>query len=62
MPVPEIERLEKASSKEQVSAAVSACIAQEVRAGREQDQAVKMCHEMARGKTGGKPAAPEGGG
>lgn len=62
MPVPEIDRLEKVSSKEQVNAAISACIAQEVRGGREQEQAVAMCHEMARGKTGGKPAAPEGGG
>ena len=60
MPIPEIDRLEKASSEEQVKAAISACIAQEVKSGREQAQAVAMCHEMARGKTGGKPAAPAG--
>ncbi len=61
MPHPEIERLSRDSSKGQISAAVSACIATEVRAGREQDQAIAMCSEMARGKTGGKPPAPKGG-
>ena len=60
MPHPEIERLSNGSSKGQISAAVSACIAAEVRGGREQDQAVAMCSEMARGKTAGKPA-PKGG-
>lgn len=62
MPVPEIEALGKGSARGQVSAAVSSCIAAEMDAGVEQSQAVAMCHEMARGKTGGKPAAPKGGG
>ena len=61
MPVPEIDKLEKRSSKGQIDAAISACISREVNAGREQEQAVAMCHEMARGKTGGTPAKPEGG-
>lgn len=61
MPHPEIERLSKASEKSQTQAAISACIAAEVRGGREQDQAVAMCHSMARDKTGGKPPAPKGG-
>ena len=56
MPVPEIEALTGNSSAEQIKAAVSACIATEMRAGRDQDQAVAMCHEMARDKTGGSPA------
>ena len=55
MPHAEIERLEKGSSKAQISAAVSACIANEVRGGRDQQQAIAMCSEMARSKTGGQP-------
>jgi hypothetical protein len=62
MPIPEIEALSKESGAAQVKAAISACIAQEVRTGRPQDQAVAMCSQMARDKTGGTPAAPEGGG
>lgn len=50
MPVPEIEALSKASKKGQSQAAISACIAREVRAGTPQDQAIVMCHEMARDK------------
>lgn len=60
MPQPEIEALSKASAGAQVSAAVSACIAREIRAGRDRDQAIAMCHEMSRKQTGGRPAAPEG--
>ena len=56
MPIAEIERLDKTSGKAQIDAAISACIAQEVRNGREQEQAVAMCHQMARDKTGGEPA------
>jgi hypothetical protein len=52
MPVPEIEALDKNSGDAQVKAAISACIAAEVNAGREQGQAIAMCHEMARNKTG----------
>ena len=62
MPHPEIEKLDKASGDAQVKAAISACIAREVNAGRDQEQAVAMCYQMVRDKTGGKPAAPEGGG
>ena len=60
MPQVEIERLEKGSSKAQISAAVSACIASEVRSGTDQQQAIAMCHSMAREKTGGKPPEKEG--
>jgi len=56
MPIPEIDALGKDASDEQTKAAISACIAQEVHSGREQEQAVAMCHEMARKKTGGSPA------
>ncbi len=61
MPHPEIERLGRDSSKGQISAAVSACIATEIRGGKTQDEAAGMCHGMARQKTGGKPPAPKGG-
>lgn len=60
MPHPEIERLSKDSDKAQVQAAVSACIATEVRGGRDQQQAVAMCMEMARGK-GAPVPQPKGG-
>ncbi len=60
MPHPEIERLSKESKKGQVQAAISACIATEVRGGTEQQQAIAMCHEMARGK-GAPVSAPKGG-
>jgi hypothetical protein len=52
MPHPEIERLTKGSSDAQFKAAVSACIATEVKAGRKQDQASAMCYSMARKKMG----------
>ena len=60
MPVPEIERLEKDSSPAATSAAISACIAAEVRGGMEQNQAIAACHEMARGK-GAPVPQPKGG-
>lgn len=59
MPVPEIEALSKTSSEGQVSAAISACIATEIRAGRDPDQAKAMCYSMARDKTS-KELAPKG--
>jgi hypothetical protein len=52
MPVEEINRLTRDSSDAQINAAVSACVAQEVRNGRDQDQAVAMCYSQAREKTG----------
>lgn len=59
MPLPEMERLGKASSAEQTQAAISACIATEIRGGREREQAIAMCYSMARKKTG-KALAPKG--
>ena len=50
MPVPEIDRLEKDSSEPSVQAAISACVAMMVREGREQKEAVAICHDMAREK------------
>lgn len=52
MPLPEMEKLDKNSGDAQIQAAISACIATEVKAGKPQAQAVAMCHEMARNKTG----------
>lgn len=60
MPHPEIEKLTKASSSSQTKAAISACIATEVRGGRDQEQAIAMCMGMARDK-GAPVAAPKGG-
>jgi len=53
MPIPEIERLAPESGEAQVKAAVSACIAQEIQAGRDPEQAKAMCHDMVRERTGG---------
>jgi len=61
MPHPEIEKLTKDSSKGQVSAAISACVATEVRGGKTQDEALGMCYGMARDK-GAPVAAPKQGG
>ena len=47
-----VDKLTKESSGNQIRAAISECIATEIRGGREQDQAVAMCYSMARGKTG----------
>ncbi|KKM64512.1 hypothetical protein LCGC14_1500610 [marine sediment metagenome] len=60
MPQREVEALQNGSSDDQIKAAISSCIASEVRAGMPQDQATAMCHEQIRGKTGGRPAAPGG--
>lgn len=53
-----VDNLSKDSSDEQIQKAISQCIESEVNAGRDQDQAIAMCHEMARDKTGGRPAKP----
>lgn len=58
-PVPEVNALNRTSNDAQVKAAISACISTEVSAGTPQDQAVAMCNEMVRGKTG-KELAPKG--
>jgi len=59
MPIQEIERLDKTSEEAQVKAAISACIAQEINAGRTPEQAKAMCHEMVRERTGGEPRREE---
>ena len=55
----QVDSLTSDSSDEQVDEAISSCIASEVRRGRAQDQAVAMCHSMAREKTG-KELKPKG--
>lgn len=55
-----VDRLTPESEDAQVSAAISDCIATEVRGGTPQDQAAAMCYSMARDKTG-KELAPKGG-
>ena len=50
-----IDSLERGAGEGQIKAAVSNCIAAEVRNGKSQEQAVAMCMEMVRKKTG----APE---
>jgi len=47
-----VDKLTEKSSGDQIRAAISQCIATEIRGGREQDQAVAMCYSMARDKTG----------
>ena len=59
MPHPEIEKLEKGSSKEQRQAAISSCIASEIRGGKDPDQAKAMCYQMVRDKTGAELAPAE---
>lgn len=48
MPVPEINDLDPTSIETQIKAAMAACIATEVRAGRDLDQAKRICYEMMR--------------
>ena len=47
-----VDKLTKDNSADAVKAAVSECIATEIRGGRKRDQAVAMCYQMARKKTG----------
>ena len=47
-----VDKLDKQSRDAQIKAAISDCIATEVKAGHPQKQAIAMCHEMARKKTG----------
>ena len=47
-----VDNLTKDSSPDAIRAAISECIATEREGGREQDQAVAMCYQMAREKTG----------
>ena len=48
----QVDNLTKASSADAIKEAVSQCIATEIRGGRKRDQAVAMCYQMARKKTG----------
>ncbi len=52
MPNIEIERLDKSSGDAQIKAAVSSCIATEMKHGHKQDQAIAMCYSMASKQTG----------
>jgi len=61
MPIMEIERLDRRSSDAQIQAAISACIATEIRNGRAPDQAKAMCYAMVKEKTG-RELTPQGGG
>ena len=54
MPIPEIEALTIESSEEQKKAALSSCIATEVKNGTPQDQAVAMCNRIVEERTGKK--------
>jgi len=47
-----VDNLTKDSSAESIRAAVSKCIATEIDNGVKRDQAVAMCYDMAREKTG----------
>jgi hypothetical protein len=60
MPIPEVDALTPNSSPEQIKAATSSCIATEVNAGRDQQQAIAMCMQMIQEKTGQgeQPPAP----
>ena len=61
MPNPEMLKLSKESKDAQRKAAVSSCVATEVKNGHSQDQAVAMCMSMMRKQTGQPEPAPEGG-
>jgi hypothetical protein len=47
-----VDKLTKDSSADAIKEAVNSCIATEIRGGRERKQAVAMCYNMARKKTG----------
>ena len=46
------EKLTKDSSPDAIKSAISSCISQMVDEGRKQEQAVAICHSMARKATG----------
>ena len=52
MPIPEIDKLAGDSESPQTKAALSSCIAEEIRNGVEPDQAKAMCISMIKEKTG----------
>lgn len=51
MPISEVESLTPDSTEPTKKAAISACVAAEVRNGTPQDQAVAMCMDMIKRKT-----------
>jgi len=56
-----VNKLDKGSSDAQIKASISDCIATEVHAGHDQDQAIAMCYSMASKKTGKELSKPKGG-
>lgn len=52
MPIPEVKKLEAGSEDPQMKAALSACIAEEIRNGVAPDQAQAICYSMIKDKTG----------
>jgi len=58
MPNSEIMKLTSTSPDAQVKAAISACIANEVKAGHPQDQAIAMCYAMVSKQTGKSLSEP----
>ena len=61
VPVPEMGKLSKDSGDAQKKAAISSCIATEMKNGRPQEQAVAICMTMMRKQTGElEPTAKEG--
>lgn len=61
MPHPDVERLSKGSADAQMKAAMSSCIASEMKKGTPQDQAVAMCASMVREKMGAERMPAPGG-
>jgi len=52
MPNMSVSKLDKSSHMATMKAALSECIAEEMHKGREQQQAIAMCSEMIKEKTG----------
>jgi hypothetical protein len=64
MPVPELKKLNQSSEDPQKKAALSSCIATEMKSGKSQEQATAMCIGMIDKQTGETPVTapiPEGG-
>ena len=58
----QVDSLQPGSQEGQVKAAISDCIATEMRAGKSQEQAVAMCTQMAKAKVAPpQQGAPQGG-
>lgn len=59
MPTRKIDKLTEHSTDNKVRDAISACIRTEVHKGTKQEQAIAMCYDMARRKTGRKLGVEE---